>query len=361
MASNEVEIEQSKTTGLKHFRFLNEIMVKFLVLLSNIYDFAKENSSFLKPTFVSVETSFVSVVGPVYEKLKELPEQIIVFVDEKFDKYAPSLAKNLVAAFQSLIDKATPLVQKLLTAAQPVITPLITTTISLLQKLLVITIPLIQEFLTAIKSAPLVGRAQSLLQKGLTMTQSFLESSPLVKSAQSILQTTLNQALDKTKSIVGGIPLMGNVAQSLITTNPIELYNQLVNSPIFGAVSSATQNFVKVSQTAGTKAALQSIYMSLKLVGVPVIAQMWYKVNTHAWFNALAEPTLPVVEYLSELYNKVVIYMDGRGYSLFGYLPSLPIDEMKVAYKLVNTTMDGLSAVGNLAGDLIGMNDNNNT
>ncbi|MFS7994667.1 putative rubber elongation factor [Helianthus anomalus] len=80
---------------------------------------------------------------------------------------------------------------------------------------------------------------------------------------------------------------------------------------------------------------------------------MWYKVNTYPLGNALAGFTLPVVEYLSKLYlyNKVVTYMDGKCYRLFGYLPSLPIEEMKVAYKLVKTTMDGS----------VRMNDNDNT
>ena len=44
--------------------------------------------------------------------------------------------------------------------------------------------------------------------------------------------------------------------------------------------------------------------------------------------------------------------MDGKGYGLFGYLPGVSIEEMKAAYKLVKTTMYGLSAVG----DLVGMN-----
>lgn len=71
---------------------------------------------------------------------------------------------------------------------------------------------------------------------------------------------------------------------------------------------------------------------------------------TYLVINKLSEFILPVTEYLSEWYNKVVMYMDGKGYGLFSYLPGVPVEEMKVAYKLVKTTMDGLLAVGDLVG-----------
>ncbi|GKB88317.1 RNA-directed DNA polymerase, eukaryota [Tanacetum coccineum] len=82
MASNEVEIKQS-TTELKHFGFLKEFTLKFLVVLSNVYDFAKENSGVVKTTLVSAENTIVSAIVPLYNKLKDLPEGILVFVDDK--------------------------------------------------------------------------------------------------------------------------------------------------------------------------------------------------------------------------------------------------------------------------------------
>ncbi|PWA89932.1 Rubber elongation factor [Artemisia annua] len=399
MESNEVEIEQS-TTELKHFGFLKELTLKFLVVLSNMYDFAKENSVVIKTTLVSAESAIVSTVVPVYNKLKDLSGGILVFVDDKFDKYAPALAKKLVAKFKSLIDKTIPLVQKVLSTAQTIITPLITTYISLLQNLLKTIKPLVQKILIVTKSTPIVGKARTLLQKGFTISQTLLQNSinttrslvqdsvlqkgpelanqaldttksvvesiPLVGNvAQSLITNPAdlaNQAMDTTKSMVGGIPIVGNVAQSLIT-NPTDIANQVVNAtdtlvkdnPVLGAVNSAAQNIVKEAQSVGTKAALQSAYTSFKIAGLPLIAQFWYKANTYPLINKLSELFLPMTEYLSEWYNKVVRYMDGKGYALFGYLPSVPIDEMKAAYKLVKTTMDGLSAVG----DLVGMDDNN--
>ncbi|KAJ9554530.1 hypothetical protein OSB04_018575 [Centaurea solstitialis] len=341
----QVEIEESTTSELKHLRFLKEIALKFVVLLSNVYSFAKENTGVLETKIVSVEKAVVSAVAPVYNKLKDLAERILVFVDDKLEKYAPRLIKKLIAKFQSLTDKTIPLVEKLLTKAQSIVTPLITTVISLLKKVIKTIKFLLQKILTIIKSLPLFDKAQALLAKGLNT----IKSLPFLAKAQSLFQNPsdlANQSLDTTKSVVGGIPVIGNVAQSLIT-NPLDVADSLVkDNPVL-------QNIVKEAQSTGKKAALKSAYLSFNVVGLPVIAQFWYKANTYTLFHSLAEVVLPVVEKLSKYYNKFVTYMVGKGYEVFDYLPLVPIVEMKAAYKVVKMAMD-------LAGGLMGFNDHNN-
>ncbi|KVI05720.1 REF/SRPP-like protein At1g67360 [Cynara cardunculus var. scolymus] len=350
MSSKEVEIEES-TSELKHLRFLKEIALKFLAVLSNVYDFAKENVGVLETKIVSVENAVVSAVGPVFNKLKDVAEQIIVFVDDKLEKYAPILAKSLIDNIQSLIDKIIPLVEELLTKAKSLLTPLITTVISLLKEVIKTVKSLLQKILTIIESLPFFDKAEALFDKGLDT----IKSLPLVAKALSLLQNPADlakQALDTTKSVVGGIPVVGNVAQSLL--------DLVDDNPVLGVVSSAAQNIVKQVQATGLKATLKSAYLSFNVVGLPVIAQFWYKANTYPLFHSLAELILPVVEKLSEYYNKLVRYMDGQGYELFDYLPLVPIDEMKAAYKVVKMAMDGLSAVGDLAGAVTGNNNNSN-
>ncbi|KAI3730827.1 hypothetical protein L1987_62005 [Smallanthus sonchifolius] len=446
---------------LKHLGLLKKISVSFVVILSNVYDFGKETYDDLKSKAVSVENTVMSTKG---QMLKDLSEEIIVFVDEEFDKYAPSNIKNLVDEFQSLIYKTEPLVRILITITQTLITPLITTTIFLLQ----ITKYLIQNITTTTtKSAPLVDTSQSLvpdtiLQKGsdlanqvVNTTNSLVNENPILGAVNSTAQNTLDatkslvpdtiiQKGDTTKSLVGGIPLMGNVTQSLVTnptdlanqvvnttnslvnenpildavnavaqnsldttksqvpdtifqkgtdlvnqaqdtskslvTNPTDLANQIVNAtnslvnenPLLDTINSAAQNIGKEPQATGMKEALQSFYMTMKIAAIPVIAQLWYEVvDKYPTVAELSEFILPVVECLCQLYNKVVTYMDGKGYSIFGYLPLVPIDEMKAAYMLVKTSRDGLSAIGDVlgvdnnnkglsaVGDILGMNKNN--
>ncbi|KAI7754002.1 hypothetical protein M8C21_026264 [Ambrosia artemisiifolia] len=462
MSSNEIESEQS-TTELKYLWLLKKIAVRFVVVMSNVYEFAKENSGDFKTKVVLVENIIVSIFGPVYEKLKNLPEQTLEFVDNQFDKDAPSQTKKVVIDFQSLLYETKPLVKKLVTTAQAVTVPLISFTIFLLKitRYLIQSItPLKRGITTTQTQSPLlVGTTQSLVQNTLDATKSLVPDTIIPKGPDLV-----NQAADATKSLVGGLPLVGNVAQSLttnptdlanqaqnttkslfgglpvfgnvaqsLTTNPADLANQIANTtnslvkenpileavnsaaqnsleatsslvggipivgdvaesltnpadlanqvlnttnslvnenPLLGAINSATENLGNNSAATGAKAALQSAYMTLKLSTIPIIAQLWYELmNKYPIVAEISEFVLPVVECVSVLYNNLVTLMDTKGYSIAGYLPLVPIDEMKAAYKLVKTSRDGLAAVGDLigvdsnkglsaVGDLLGVNKN---
>lgn len=59
--------------------------------VSNLYDYAKKNSGPLRSTVGSVEGVVSSVVGPVYEKFKGVPSDLLVFVDNKVILCALSL------------------------------------------------------------------------------------------------------------------------------------------------------------------------------------------------------------------------------------------------------------------------------
>ncbi|KAJ9554528.1 hypothetical protein OSB04_018573 [Centaurea solstitialis] len=262
----------TQDSELKHLRFVKQIAVKFLVVLSNVYEFAKQNSGVI---IVYVEKAVVFFVGPVNNILKKLAQQILLFVDDKFEKYAPSLAKNLIAIFQSLIDKTIAIVEKLLTIAQP---------------------------------------------------------------------------------LIGGIPLVGDLAKDLIT-NPKDIADSIAKeNPLLGTVNSVAQNLVKEVEVIGLKPALKSAYLSFNVAGLPVIAQFCYKAKKqYPQIRCLGKVFLPVVEKLSEWYNKFVKYMVKEGCELFDYLPLIPINEMKAAYKVVKVANEGLSALGDLAGGLAGL------
>nr|XP_043633820.1 uncharacterized protein LOC122605018 [Erigeron canadensis] len=378
MASNE------SNTKLKHFGFLKDIVVKLVVLLSNVYDFAKENSCIPKTTIESVENVVGLVVKPVYEILKDMLEEIFVFVDDKFDKYAPESAITFVEDIESLINKYTPIVQNFLVTVLSIVTPPITVTIFIQQKVLEITIYLLQKVLEATKclqkivsaiksalldekepassqsvssppSAPLVDAAQSALQNTLDTTTSILQNT--LDASTSLLQNPVlekgsdvaNEALDATKSVIGGIPLVGNAAQSLIPGSTL-FANRMVQTPssiqsrnvILDAVNSTAQSYIQSSQETATKATIQSAYMTFKLVAIPIIVEFWYKVNTYPLLHVVSQALLPLLEKLCQLYNKLLTYMDTNDYSIAGYLPVIPIEETKTSYNLVKSAMDTL-------------------
>lgn len=72
---------------LKHLGFVRMAAIHTLVCASNLYDYAKENSGTLRSTVGSVEGAVTTVVGPVYEKLKGVPDDLLVFLDKKVPKF----------------------------------------------------------------------------------------------------------------------------------------------------------------------------------------------------------------------------------------------------------------------------------
>ncbi|EEF47471.1 REF/SRPP-like protein At1g67360 [Ricinus communis] len=110
---------------LKHLGFVRMVAVQTLVCVSNLYDYAKQNSGPLRSTVGTVETAVTTVVGPVYQKFKDLPDHLLVFVDnkvdegtQKFDKHAPPVAKQVASQAQTLMQVALQKVQELVNEAR---------------------------------------------------------------------------------------------------------------------------------------------------------------------------------------------------------------------------------------------------
>ncbi|XP_055810486.1 REF/SRPP-like protein At1g67360 [Solanum dulcamara] len=119
MAANKAEMEKSES-NLKHLGFVRLFAINTAVLVSNLYDYAKQNSGPLRSTVGTVEKAVTTVVRPVYERFKGVPDEVLVFLDKKvddgtakFDEHAPPLAKKVVSKVQSLFQKASEVAQDL--------------------------------------------------------------------------------------------------------------------------------------------------------------------------------------------------------------------------------------------------------
>lgn len=78
---------ESKNRELKHLGFVRVAAIQILVCMSNLYDYAKQNLGPLRSMVGTVEGAVTTVVGPVYEKLKDGPDDFLALVDKKvFDR-----------------------------------------------------------------------------------------------------------------------------------------------------------------------------------------------------------------------------------------------------------------------------------
>ncbi|KGN51674.1 REF/SRPP-like protein At1g67360 [Cucumis sativus] len=104
---------ESQNLELKHLGFVRVALIQTIVCVTNLYDYAKQNSGPLRSAVESVESAVNTVVTPAYEKLRIAPDDVLVFLDGKvdkatheFDKRAPPLAKQAAQITQHFIQKA---------------------------------------------------------------------------------------------------------------------------------------------------------------------------------------------------------------------------------------------------------------
>ncbi|KAM2993941.1 hypothetical protein FF2_045974 [Malus domestica] len=86
MATVDKGVEIGKEKELKHLGFLRVAAIQTLVCVSNLYDYAKQNSGPLRSTVGTVEGAVTAVVGPVYRKFKGVPDDVLTFLDAKVDE-----------------------------------------------------------------------------------------------------------------------------------------------------------------------------------------------------------------------------------------------------------------------------------
>lgn len=124
MATEKIEVDE-REGKLKHLEFVKVFTFQAICLASNLYEYAKQNSGPLKSTVGTVENAVTTVVKPVCEKFKDVPDDVLGFFDKKveeatemFDEHAPQMAKKLVSQAQILVNKASQVAQDLIQEAR---------------------------------------------------------------------------------------------------------------------------------------------------------------------------------------------------------------------------------------------------
>eukprot|EP00271_Cylindrocystis_brebissonii_P015441 TRINITY_DN38337_c0_g1_i1.p1 TRINITY_DN38337_c0_g1~~TRINITY_DN38337_c0_g1_i1.p1 ORF type:complete len:211 (+),score=47.83 TRINITY_DN38337_c0_g1_i1:159-791(+) len=86
---------------MKYLGFFREAVVRGIVYVYSIYDWAKSSSGPLRPGVDKVEGLVKAIVGPVYSKLEGKPDEFLQFVDAKvdsvlitLDSYIPTFVKH---------------------------------------------------------------------------------------------------------------------------------------------------------------------------------------------------------------------------------------------------------------------------
>ncbi|KAJ6876739.1 hypothetical protein NC651_029673 [Populus alba x Populus x berolinensis] len=96
MAENDVNMQQQlareeEERRLKYLQFVQVAAVHVVLTFTNLYIYAKDKAGPLKPGVETVEGTVKSVVGLVYDKFRDVPIDVLKFVDRKVDESVTSL------------------------------------------------------------------------------------------------------------------------------------------------------------------------------------------------------------------------------------------------------------------------------
>ncbi|XP_051116608.1 REF/SRPP-like protein At1g67360 isoform X2 [Andrographis paniculata] len=109
MASS--QSQNKSNSQLKYLGFIRILIVHAVGLVSNLYNVVKMCCS-LKSTIDMVENAVTAVVGPVFEKIKDGPGDLLVFFDNKVDAAAQKLDELTPPAVKAIAGTATQLAGK---------------------------------------------------------------------------------------------------------------------------------------------------------------------------------------------------------------------------------------------------------
>lgn len=97
--------------------------------------------------------------------------------------------------------------------------------------------------------------------------------------------------------------------------------------------SQKAQKLVSEAQTGGPRAAFHYAAAESKHLLLTNSVKAWYKLNHYALFHTVADMAVPTAAHWSKKYNHVILDMTKKGYTVFGYLPLVPIDDIAKAFK----------------------------
>ncbi|KAI3515987.1 hypothetical protein L1887_14894 [Cichorium endivia] len=353
----------------------------FLALLSDIYAFTKEHTVGISEKADAFgERAFVSAVGPLYKKLQDFVERIHMFSHDMVDKYAPYPVKSLHALGDVTYSIANPT-----DAAHEVInrTATLVTDNPIAQDVNSSADKVLREAQSAGKKAALKSVYASITLLAIPLMaecwykvnnkERFSKLAnvilPEIEKFCRLYNNTVEKMEEEGNSFFDYLPTMPiaemETAYNLVkakkdrivaATGGLEDASELASDiPLTEAVESTADQMVEDNEAVATKAALKSVYVSLTLLICPAIAEYYDILHAYAPVKAQGYAILPLIEKLCERYNKMLKELDEKGHSFFGYLPTIPISEMKAAHKLVKTDNAGVEAVGSGASAVEGV------
>lgn len=154
-------------------------------------------------------------------------------------------------------------------------------------------------------------------------------------------------------SITKGVGSMVKKASDLVQEGPIgaisdkisketsHIFDEYAPSIAKNVVSTAgsmiknASDLVQVARTEGPFAAISQAGKISKEFVVMQLVTLWFKANQCSFLYKVLEIVVPIATNLLKNYNNLVKHLKGKGCSLFSYFPLVPVEEMELAFKMM--------------------------
>lgn len=97
--------------------------------------------------------------------------------------------------------------------------------------------------------------------------------------------------------------------------------------------SEKAQRLVHKAQAGGLRAAFHHASAETKQLLLSQGVKVWFKLNDVPPLHMVAEMSIPTAAHWSKKYNRTVKKMSRKGFPVFGYLPLIPVDEIRKAFR----------------------------
>ncbi|KAK4493070.1 hypothetical protein RD792_018097 [Penstemon davidsonii] len=117
----DVKGESEEVQRLKYLEFVQVATLHAVMFAAKLYSYAKEKSGPLKPGVHTVEGTVKTVVGPVYDKFHDVPNEVLKFVDRKVDESVNKVQNRVSTNLKQVSTQAYEKAQQAPAAARSVI------------------------------------------------------------------------------------------------------------------------------------------------------------------------------------------------------------------------------------------------
>ncbi|KAE8684099.1 Stress-related protein [Hibiscus syriacus] len=104
--------KEEEQQRLKYLEFVQVAAIHAALSFTSLYLYAKERSGPLKPGVETVEGTVKNVVRPVYDKYRDVPVELLKFVDAKVDESVTKLDSRVPPVIRQMSTKAVSAAQK---------------------------------------------------------------------------------------------------------------------------------------------------------------------------------------------------------------------------------------------------------